>query len=110
MQQYENTGERLSGYILHHQDLVQEPVLYFRDIWCMVSRHTHWRDALSVLICFPDIHELDGIKVLQSRTGHYQLISKPSIREGVVSTSLLFQKIGLDIGRERKGCDECATR
>ena len=31
-------------------------------------------------------------------------------REGVVSTSLLFQKIGLDIGRERKGCDECATR
>ena len=51
MQQYENTGERLSGYILHHQDLVQEPVLYFRDIWCMVSRHTHWRDALSVVSC-----------------------------------------------------------
>ena len=24
MQQYENTGERLSGYILHHQDLVQK--------------------------------------------------------------------------------------
>ena len=104
MQQYENTGERLSGYILHHQDLVQEPVLYFRDIWCIVSRH--WRDALSVLICYPDIHELDGIKVLQSRTGHYQLISKPSIREGVVSTSLLFQKIGLDkwtLGVKGKG-------
>ena len=66
--------------------------------------------ALSVLICYPDIHELDGIKVLQSRTGHYQLISKPSIREGVSFTSLLFQKIGLDNRRERKGCDECATR